>query len=167
MGETHIGHAIATFSELGIATGLVWLGDVVKFRSNLESDLVVAEESLRVITQDYHAKADEFDGLIRSGIRLWIAVRKYTYIALITSLLLLLQWAPYICIVLGIYALFGISFYPSATDLLCASSCNRETSDQIYFRMSFISFLATCIPLVPMATKGVINRYVLKEITIV
>lgn len=171
MGETHIAHAVATFSELGIATGLVWLGDVVKFRSNLVSDLVIAEESLRVTTEDFHAKAEGFNGTIRLGIRTWMAARKYIYLVIIYFLLALLQCLPYICIGSGIYALFGISFYPSIPsfmpDILSCFSYTRETLDQIYFWMSFFSFMATCIPLVPMITKGVINRYVLKEITIV
>lgn len=167
MAETHIAHAIATFSELGIATGLVWLGDVVKLKSNLESDLVVAEEGLRITTDDYHTKADGFDGTIRSGIRLWIALRKFIYTKIIFIFLVLLRWSPYACIALGIYSLFGISFYLSAPGFMPAAlTYSRDTLDKIYFGAAFLSFMATCIPLIPIVTKKIINRYVLKDIPI-
>lgn len=167
MAETHIAHAIATFSELGIATGLVWLGDVVKLKSDLESDLIVAEEGLRITTDDYHTKADGFDGTIRSGIRGWITCRKFVYTKTIFMLLALLRWLPYVCIASGIYSLFGISFYLSAPDFMPAVLIySRDTLDKIYFVTAFLSFMATCIPLIPMVTKKVINRYVLKDIPI-
>lgn len=167
MGETHIAHAVATFSELGIATGLVWLGDVVKIRSNIEADLVVAEESLRVKTEDYHAKADGFDLTISSAIRGWLICRKCVYTWLINLLLGLLRWSPYLCIGMGVYALFGISFYPLAPNFISPwISYSRETLDRIYFGISFLSFMATCIPIIPIVTKKIINRYVLKDITI-
>lgn len=154
MAETHIAHAVSTFSELGIATGLVWLSDVIKIRSNLEADLLIAEESLRVTTEDYHAKADGFDGAIRSGIRIWMFVRKFFYTKIISLLLGLLRWSPYLCIGFGVFALFGIAFYPTAPNFFPSFFFyRREVLDVIYFWVALLSFMAIGIPGIPIVTQ--------------
>lgn len=51
MSESHIAHAIATFSELGIATGLVWLTDFIKIRTKLVASMLIARNDFRVKIQ--------------------------------------------------------------------------------------------------------------------
>lgn len=159
-GETHIAHAIATFSELGIAAGALWLSDIAKLRSDLDAQLVVATESLRITTENYHTKASEIGGLIDTAIRKWMAVRKRFYSLGIKLLLGYLHWSPPVCIGLGILALVGISFYPAIFPY------SRESGNLIFFIMSLMSFTATFVPTVVRMTKRAINRYALKDITI-
>ena len=173
MAESHIAHVIATFSELGIATSLVWLSDVVKLRTDLDAQLLIAEESMRITTEECHAKADQFskekklENGMRSLIYKRLRNRKYRYMFSIALLLGLLRWSPYLCIGLGVYALFGIAFYPNAPYFLQAYfSFNKETLDLIYFGIAFLSFMVICIPVVATIARSVINRYALKDIPI-
>jgi len=166
-GETHIAHAIATFSELGIAAGALWLSDIAKLRSDLDAQLVVATESLRVTTENYHAKASEIGGFIDTAIRKGMAARKLIYSFCIKLLLGFLHWSPPMCIGLGVLALVGISFYPTVPDFMPSFfSYSRESGSLIFFIMSLMSFTATFVPTVVRMTERAINRYALKDIKI-
>lgn len=167
MAETHIAHAVATFSELGIGAGLVWLSDVVSLRSDLNAQLIVAKETRRVTQEDYDKKADGFDPTIGSLIRIIVLIREKFFACIISFLLGLIRWLPYICVGLGVYALFGISFYPTAFNFFPKFlSFDRDALDVVYFVISVLSFAVVSIPIIAMMTKKVINWYALKDIKI-
>ncbi len=167
MSETHIAHAVATFSELGIAASIVWLSDVVKFRSALEKEFAVADYTHRIASDDYIEKSNGFSGVLRILIRVWMPIRKLIYTGVIGFLLWLLHRSSFICLAFGIFALMGISFYPSACSFTPAFLIyDHKTLDKIYLGMSFLSFLVVCLPLLPRLTSAVINKYVIKTIPI-
>ncbi|MDP3598379.1 MAG: hypothetical protein Q8S75_15425, partial [Nitrospirota bacterium] len=145
MSESHIAHAIATFSELGIATGLLWLTDLVKIRSSLKSALLIAEKNLRITRDDDRAKAKlGFDRAMGRWICVLIAARSWFYTLCIKVLKWLLQWSPYFCIGFGIFALLGISILNSFSDYLPAAIL----SERVYFIFSLLSFLVILLPVV-------------------
>lgn len=167
MSETNIAHAIATFSELGIGAGLVWLGDVVSLRAGLTAQLIVAKESRRVTQADYDTKADGFDPTLGAFIRAFMWIRETFFSSIIAFLLGLLRWSPYCCIGFGVYALFGIALYPTAFNMTPSFFIfNPEVLNLIYFTMSILSFIVVCIPAVAMITRKIINWYALKDIEI-
>ena len=167
MSETHIAHAIASFSELGIAAGVVWLVDVIDLREELAAQLLVAKESRRVTQASYTIKAKGFDATLSFLIRSFLYCRETCFSGLVAFLLGLLHWSPLVCIALGIYALVGISFYPTAPDFLpSCCSFDQGTLDTVYFIMSVLSFMVVCTPIVSTTAKKVINWYALRDIKI-
>lgn len=168
MSETHIAHAIATFSELGIGSSFVLLTDVITdLRTELRAQLIIATESRRVIQSKYHDISAGFDATLRILLRKYIWLREKLFNFMIVLFLGLLQWSPYICVALGVFSLLGISFYPTAPDFIPPFlTFKREDIDLIYLQISLLSFMVVFFPVLTLITKKIINWYALRDIEI-
>lgn len=129
--ETHIVHATATFSELGIAAASVLLADLPKWRR-----LAGADQTDPIALNDLVVTAKRLGGLACQVVKI---------IAAIPSVLnAIIFIAPFLSVGLGVYALIGISFYPPLLlDSVLTSWMATEsaTLDVVYWVMGFCSLL--------------------------
>lgn len=131
MTESHLAHAVATFSELGIATAAVLLADVPKWRDTIKAaqDDPIEVENLKV-----QAK--------RLG-RRWYFLLCF---AELFSSSRVLYPLPFVAALLGIFALIGISFYPVVIGgWFSFLAFEREMLDRIYWAMAFASFVLAMV----------------------
>jgi len=128
--ETHIAHAVATFSELGIATATVLLSDITNWRNSVKkghedlvgaSDLIVQARKLGTLAYFMNKILLE---------RAWRRV--------------ILYLLPYFAMVLGFIALIGISFYPKPWfESFSLLAMEREKLETMYWWLALSSFVAS------------------------
>lgn len=120
--ESHISHAIATFSELGIGAAILLIADVSRWRAKVQG--MAADP---IAFNDLCVQARRM-----SGIYQWFIKATHSFGMLLDKLLFI---APYISLVFGIYALFGISFQIQYIG----------SSEICYFWCAFFSFLLSVV----------------------
>lgn len=113
MYEVHIAHSIGTFSEIGIVASVALLFDAIPLQEDMKCDLLIATESQRITQASFHDKANDFPPSISIGIHSGLIIRDIFIRYWIKFLLGITKIVPFASVVLGVWALFGIAFYPS------------------------------------------------------
>ena len=127
--ESHIAHAIAVFSELGIAAASLLLADAAKWR-------IVAKDS----GTDTVARND----LLIQAKKLGKFYYRVNCILLSRPIrFFILYLAPLLAVFTGAYALIGISFYPTASSGLLVFK--QENINNVYLSMAVSSFLFSMV----------------------
>lgn len=133
--EQHLVHAVAVFSELGIATAAVLLADLPKWRG-----LIKAAESDPIEVENLKVQAKKLGRLLY-----WVncIAARVPSAAIQYSL-------PFIAFFFGILAVVGISHVPmrpfTAIDAMIGPDI--ETFDLIYWWMAFASFCISMLAVV-------------------
>ena len=126
MTENHLAHAVATFSELGIATAAVLLADVPKWR-----DLIKAGQADPIEIESLAVQARRV-----GGIRYWLNL-----IADRIPTAGFLYSLPFVAFLLGIIALIGISHVPTRPfNLIETYGFEQEVLDIAYWWIALTSF---------------------------
>lgn len=124
LAESHISHAIATFSELGIATASLLIVDAAKWRERVNAGSAdpVERENWLVQARKLGWLYTLFTQIAISSVKLI----KYGQYLL-----------PFISFFLGFITLLGISFYPLTT--------SGESLDSTYFGFAVGSFILSIV----------------------